>query len=344
MTIGTRTEAAPTRSSEHGTRVRTAAVALPVLLLVLVGLGLSYARLPIWIASLMSVTVVTAVAAVLSREIMWLGSVGTGQDRTRGAFVFVLAAVPAVCFGFYYFVAGGGVAWGTAAQTDAWMLLVFGIYPAIPAATFILLAKASDRFRTSLVARNVLFGLYAATCLSVLPLLFSGGAWLTLVFAVILMLVFASDTAAYYVGRRFGRRKLLPSISPKKTWAGLFGGMAAPAIFLVLIVSVFVLIGVGNTACEGTDPCSPESFSLTFPIIFGAAALMGASVGLLGTAGDLFASWFKRMSNAKDSGNLLPGHGGLLDRVDSLLPVLVASNVVIVAFGYLSVDGISITP
>ena len=116
--------------------------------------------------------------------------------------------------------------------------------------------------------------------------------------AIVLWLVavvWATDTGAYLVGRPLGGPKLAPSISPGKTWAGLFGGVGAAALVGVLVA---VLRGQGNTA-----------------------ALVGASMALalVAQVGDLFESSLKRRFGAKDSSDLIPGHGGLLDRVDGLL-------------------------
>ena len=111
-----------------------------------------------------------------------------------------------------------------------------------------------------------------------------------------------SDTGAYYSGRRFGGAKLCPSISPNKTWAGLWGGLAAGVLCGVLVHGLMH---------------GPWGF---FRLVFSAALLV-----LAGVAGDLAESKLKRVCGVKDSGTLLGGHGGVLDRIDSLLfaaPVL----------------------
>ncbi len=121
---------------------------------------------------------------------------------------------------------------------------------------------------------------------------------LTMFFAIVMM----TDTGAYYTGRAIGRHKLAPRISPGKTIEGAIGG------FVMAVVTGF-LCKVGF-----------------FPEIPAARALaLGATLGALGQVGDLAESMLKRGSNVKDSGKLLPGHGGMLDRVDSMLfcaPVL----------------------
>jgi len=110
-----------------------------------------------------------------------------------------------------------------------------------------------------------------------------------------LMIVWATDIGAYFAGRSIGGPKLAPRLSPKKTWAGLIGGMAA-----ALIVSLAV------------------ASWLHTPIRL---AALGSSLALLAQGGDLFESWLKRRAGVKDSGKLLPGHGGALDRLDGVVPV-----------------------
>jgi phosphatidate cytidylyltransferase len=116
----------------------------------------------------------------------------------------------------------------------------------------------------------------------------------------VLGLVWATDTGAYIAGRRIGGSKLAPRVSPNKTWAGLFGGMTAAAL-VGLAISVVV------------PDVSPW---LAMPL--------GAVLAVVEQAGDLFESAVKRRFGVKDSSNLIPGHGGVLDRVDGLLAVGVA--------------------
>ena len=113
---------------------------------------------------------------------------------------------------------------------------------------------------------------------------------------LILCVVFSGDIAAYYVGSYLGRRKLCPAVSPGKTVEGALGGLAAN-------------LGVGLAASSLLLP--------TLPLLKG--ALFFVAVGAAGQLGDLFESMLKRSAGVKDSGNLLPGHGGLLDRIDALL-------------------------
>lgn len=111
--------------------------------------------------------------------------------------------------------------------------------------------------------------------------------------------VWATDIGAYFVGRFAGGAKLAPRVSPGKTWAGLVGGMAWAAV---------------ASAAIGYVLDAGETFSL---------ALIGAGLAVVDQLGDLLESAAKRRAGVKDSGTLIPGHGGLLDRVDGLIAVLV---------------------
>lgn len=137
---------------------------------------------------------------------------------------------------------------------------------------------------------------------------------------IVILAVIATDTGAYFAGRGFGGRKIAPAISPSKTWAGLFGGMAGAslvmfgaAIFLSMIMAA--LGGKGGGWLEAFRP---------WPIFV--ALALGCLTAILAQAGDFFESWMKRRAGVKDSGALIPGHGGLFDRVDGLLPVAIAAG------------------
>jgi len=111
---------------------------------------------------------------------------------------------------------------------------------------------------------------------------------------LLLLAVWSYDTGAYFVGKRFGKRKFLSHISPSKTYAGLIGGIVATTVVVALL-----LAGLGQS-----------------PI---GAIILGPLTALAAQAGDLAESMLKRAAGAKDSSNLIPGHGGILDRVDSFL-------------------------
>ena len=126
----------------------------------------------------------------------------------------------------------------------------------------------------------------------------SGAAWIVVVLAI----TWIQDTAAYFAGKYFGRHKMAPRLSPKKTWEGAVGGLLGSIAAAV----AFVLL-------------------LDLPLSIGQAVILGIVGGIVGPLGDLAESLIKRQVGLKDAGNLIPGHGGILDRADSLLftgPVL----------------------
>ena len=121
-------------------------------------------------------------------------------------------------------------------------------------------------------------------------------------------IVWAGDSAAYYAGRRWGKRKLAPVVSPKKTWEGLWGQIVAGLAVGAL---------AGFLLAEGSRPL-PGSAGAVPGRAIAVGALLGILVSVVAVVGDLVESTFKRSVAVKDSGGLLPGHGGLLDRLDSL--------------------------
>lgn len=118
----------------------------------------------------------------------------------------------------------------------------------------------------------------------------------------VMVLVWLADSGAYFAGRAFGKRQLAPILSPKKSWEGALGGL-----LLVLVYAAYAhhagWLNLGNS---------------WFGALVAAAVLTFVSIG-----GDLLESWFKRAADIKDSSHLLPGHGGVFDRVDSLIAVVV---------------------
>ena len=125
----------------------------------------------------------------------------------------------------------------------------------------------------------------------------NGREWVILV----LFTTFACDTGAFFVGRAWGRRSLAPRISPGKTWEGAIGGFIAAGAAAVIIYAII----------DAADP--------TLPLSYAQVLVIGCLVGVLAQIGDLFESLLKRRAGVKDSGKSIPGHGGILDRVDSLV-------------------------
>ncbi len=138
-------------------------------------------------------------------------------------------------------------------------------------------------------------------------------AWGFVALMLILLVVWVTDIGGYFAGRGIGGPKLWPRVSPKKTWAGAVGGFAAS----LLVAEAFVAFGLGDT---------------------GPTLLLGAVLSIVSQLGDLFESAVKRRFGVKDSSQIIPGHGGLLDRLDGY----VAAVVVAAIFGFLrgGVDGV----
>jgi len=130
------------------------------------------------------------------------------------------------------------------------------------------------------------------------------------------LVVWISDIGAFFIGRRFGGPKLWPAVSPKKTWSGLFGGL----FFGTLLASGFVLL----------------DRMLIGPVFVGGAALFALTLAtsLVSELGDLFESAMKRHFGAKDSGQIIPGHGGIMDRLDSFVSAGLFAVIMLDLFGF----------
>ena len=155
------------------------------------------------------------------------------------------------------------------------------------------------------------------------PLLLAIAGWIVLIGAFVaivdlqarspwlvlaaMAIVWIADTAAYFTGRRFGRHKLAPAISPGKTWEGVGGAAAAVALYAAALAPLAPAAGYRGSQGVG---------ALVLWIAFAVA------LALLSVVGDLFESLLKRHAGVKDSGSLLPGHGGILDRTDALLAAM----------------------
>jgi phosphatidate cytidylyltransferase len=127
------------------------------------------------------------------------------------------------------------------------------------------------------------------------------------VLLVFILPIIAVDVGAYFMGRAIGGPKIAPAISPSKTWAGLGGGMLGAS----LVALAVELADFGPAAAiPGYDLVS-----------IGSAVLWGVLIAVLAQAGDFFESWMKRRAGVKDSGSLIPGHGGLFDRLDGFVAV-----------------------
>ena len=156
---------------------------------------------------------------------------------------------------------------------------------------------------------GLVYVMLGAGILMVLRLPLFGGVTTAL---IPLVLVVATDVGAYFTGRTIGGPKIAPRVSPSKTWSGLIGGMVSATLALWLCNRAFDTSFLSNSR----------------DII-----VIGPLGAVLAQAGDFFESWMKRRAGAKDSGTLLPGHGGLFDRVDGLLAILAGFAVISAAGG-----------
>lgn len=173
------------------------------------------------------------------------------------------------------------------------MPLVWGVATIAFAATSVALAGGKW---------SVVGFLYSGMSLVALNMLRESGASVTGLVAILFLfaVVWATDIGAYFVGRHFGGPKIAPAVSPKKTWSGGFGGIGS-AVIAAMIVFV----------CAGLDG-------------YARAVALAVVLSVLSQAGDFFESWIKRRNGVKDSGHIIPGHGGFMDRVDGLVFAAIA--------------------
>jgi phosphatidate cytidylyltransferase len=192
------------------------------------------------------------------------------------------------------YVAALGLGWAAYRADIRCSVMIIALDLLLAACMSLPLFKTDERL-PQLVAKQVLGIVYIPLFLSFLILLRherEGELWVFLV----LCLVAAGDVGAFYIGSSIGRRKLCPAVSPKKTVEGSMGGLAANLITGIVFKALFL----------------PELSMVT-------CAVFSLMIGAAGQVGDLFESEFKRAAGIKDSGSLLPGHGGFLDRIDALL-------------------------
>ena len=187
-------------------------------------------------------------------------------------------------------IIGAAIFYANAGAPDRALLLAGG--GAVLLGVF---ARSFDRQRAGWITAGILYCALPGIALIVLRGL-PAGLELT---GWTLAIVWATDILAYFAGRAIGGPKLAPGISPNKTWAGLAGGVAGAALTSYVVARY-------------------AGISLA---LFGWSLAAGAVLAVVAQGGDLFESWMKRQAGVKDSGTLLPGHGGVLDRLDGLVPV-----------------------
>lgn len=190
----------------------------------------------------------------------------------------------------------GAALWAGDPWLDLFIVLV-ALACVVEFARLVTLATSPGLGRLAALLAGLAYVALAASALVQLPV----GALLG-----VILIVIATDTGAYFSGRTFGGPKIAPKISPSKTWAGLLGGMLAAG----LVSAATFVWNTGELVLR--------------PMLFIAFAI-GAVLAVVAQSGDFLESWLKRKAGVKDSSNLIPGHGGVFDRVDGLLPVAIVA-------------------
>jgi len=192
------------------------------------------------------------------------------------------------------YITGASIIWAAYMHSFEMIIILIALNLLICALISLPRFKA-DPSVSEVVAKQVLGIVYIPLFLSCLVFIRNGSGGVTWIY-FLLFIVFSGDVGAYHCGTYFGRHKLCPAVSPGKTVEGSIGGLA-------------LNLGVGALFKHFFLPILPWGLSLVFCI----------AAGVAGQVGDLFESQFKRVGHKKDSGALLPGHGGILDRIDALL-------------------------
>jgi phosphatidate cytidylyltransferase len=250
------------------------------------------------------------VTRLLSGLVMILGMLGAIWYAPPAVFLLVLGIIlVAACLELTDLMLLAGVGMSRVAAIAG--ALVAGVAVAGPGAKsgFLLVGTMLGLLLVVLATRKPAPDVPAAAAAAVFPVIYLAvplalaavirDAWGRDVLLLGLLVVWISDTAQFYVGSTFGRRRLAPTISPKKSVEGALGGFVA---------GVAAMVGIGRVWLP----------LVSVPVL----AAAGAALVALGIAGDLFESLLKRSANVKDSSALIPGHGGVLDRIDALLFVI----------------------
>ncbi len=294
-------------------RVLTAVILIPLVVLVLF-------KSPLWLFTL----VVLGVALLAARE--YLGIV-----KAQGFRPFHLLSYVVLVFSFPLFVflevaitIDVPQRSGSAEATSAVLFWLLPLFLMLVPLLFLLNSLQRDSLSQSLPDAAISYMVlpYIGFTLLLIPLLartWSGQLYLFF----LMLLIWCGDVAAYYVGRAIGRHKLAPRISPGKTWEGAIASVIGAVIVGLLlfhyinpIANAFRSAHLLQTSTEPSGHSSTAAFELA-PLWF--VALFAVCVNVAAQLGDLVESALKRGAGVKDSGTLLPGHGGVLDRIDALL-------------------------
>jgi phosphatidate cytidylyltransferase len=268
---------------------------------------------------LTAIVLILAVFALIFFGQLWMITLAAAIVAELAAYEYLkLAAVGAETHGATLRIPIWWMALGTALAFIV-TLPGFPVEDQLPVLSALTLALfAWNGFRSPLIqvlpdTAQGLFGLiYIAYPLTLIPMLWKQEDGPALVL-FLMVCVWAGDIAALYVGRAFGERRIAPRLSPGKTWLGSIASIAGSMLAASLVILISnVLIGHGNTILHISEPLWQS-------------LLLAAILNIAAQLGDLLESAIKRGAGVKDSGTILPGHGGILDRIDALLvaaPVL----------------------
>ena len=250
--------------------------------LITAAVGIPVLAIVVWVGGPVFTVVVAAVAAIGAFEVC-------DMARNRGETPSRVAAVTATVV----LVLSAIILPNSQSTPEYVPLLAASIGIGVLTVTF--LAAPIRRLRARGTGLTLATVVYPGALLAHAPLLRGSEQGLEWV-VFLLVVTFSTDTGAFFVGKAIGKRPLAPTVSPGKTWEGAIGG------FLTAVVAA-----LGAAWALGID--------VSVPVI----AALGALMGIVGQAGDLFESKIKRLAGVKESGRLLPGHGGVLDRLDSIV-------------------------
>ena len=250
--------------------------------LVTAAVGIPALALVVWLGDPVFTVVVAVVAALGAVEVCEMAR-SRGETPSRAAAVTLSVALVLSSIVLSY----------SPSTPEFVPLLTASIGIGILAVVFLL--APIQRLRTRWLGLTLGASVYPGALLAHAPLLRGieqGLEWVVF----LLVVTFSTDTGAFFVGKAVGKRPLAPTVSPGKTWEGAIGG------FLAAVLAAFV-----------------AAWALGIEVGVTVIVVLGALMGVVGQAGDLFESKLKRLAAVKESGRLLPGHGGVLDRLDSIV-------------------------
>lgn len=288
-------------------RVATAVALIPIVLIIIL-------RAPVPLLS----AVVAGVAVLTIRELLQLAKSYNIEPLRAPTYVVAVIVFAAVAIGH-----------GTPSTQEITILLGTGVLCAFAPFVFATFAMSRADLRSAFPAAAV--SVFALTCIA-LPLAFLvqlRGMWVAAVpgavwILYLLAIVWSGDTFAMYAGKAFGRHKMSPRISPGKTWEGAAASLIGSVAVGTLVYSKAYAISTGLARFGLIDP--GQVYRNVFePVTVVPIIVLSAFINVAAQLGDLVESLIKRGAGVKDSGSLLPGHGGMYDRIDALLfaaPVL----------------------